>query len=168
MKFVHFILVFCLINLGFLAHASAAGLSAINELLDEDNYRSLEELRESYENHENNIKILSELEARLSQINSHKPIYLQTDKVVGGVVIAGLLFASYHVFFPPTLRVLLTSFFAVKLQSHGTYKLTMDQIKKLTSNVSMAKLKLQRSKLQLDLKRKYYCQTNVPHLLCRI
>ncbi len=175
MKLCHFIVFFCLLGLSSETFSletretrETRETSNINVLLDEDNYSALEELKTSIEKNESDLKLVKELELRLSDVNAHKPVYLQVNKIAGAATIVGILFASYHIYFPPTLRVVMAAFFAVKWQSQGSFKLSLAQIKSITTKVNDAKTRLLKINRHLELKRKFYCQTNVPHILCRI
>ncbi len=166
MKIFYWILIFCLLSVGSVGYTQTS--SRVNALLDEDNYIALESIKLNKLNADKDLKTIHEMEKRLNEFRKHKPVYLQAGKVAGAVVIIGMLVSSYQIYFPPTLRVLLTAFLTIKLENHGNFKLSAVELDQLMIGLGQFKINLNSVKSNLEIQRKFYCQTNVPHILCRI
>lgn len=139
----------------------------VNMLLDDDNYIALEKIRESRVQIKSSLNDLKLIEKKLDEKNSDKKISIKYEKVAGSVVIVGILFASYQIYCPPTLRILLSSFLTIKLKNYGVIKLSVKEVEQFKINLNKLKNALKTVETNLESQRVFHCQTNVPHILCR-
>lgn len=146
---------------------SVFAFEKVNLLLDDDNYMALEKIRESRIQINSSISDLRRIEKKLEEKNADKKMSIKYEKVAGAVVIVGILFASYQVYCPPTLRILLSSFLTIKLKNYGVIKLTAKEVEQFKLNLKKLKNALNSVEMNLEYQRVFHCQTNVPHVLCR-
>lgn len=146
---------------------SVFAFEKVNLLLDDDNYMALEKIRESRIQINSSLSDLRRIEKKLEEKNADKKISIKYEKIAGAVVIVGILFASYQVYCPPTLRILLSSFLTIKLKNYRVIKLTVKEVEQLKINLKRLKNTLSSVAMNLETQRVFHCQTNVPHILCR-
>ncbi|NOT80899.1 MAG: hypothetical protein HOP07_18085 [Bacteriovoracaceae bacterium] len=146
---------------------SVFAFEKVNLLLDDDNYMALEKIRESRIQINSSLSDLRRIEKKLEEKNADKKISIKYEKVAGAVVIVGILFASYQVYCPPTLRILLSSFLTLKLKNYGLIQLTSKEVEQFKLNLKKLKNALNSVEMNLEYQRVFHCQTNVPHVLCR-
>lgn len=144
----------------------ASSSERVDSLFEEDSTRALDSLQlKIYQLEQLRLK-LQIVDVHLAQKKSGESVYLRYERILGAVVISGIVAGASSVYFPPGLRAMIAANISVRGLKSGLIALNEVDAQKIRTNLVILNLKIKTSKSTLNREVSYYCKQVSSHDLC--
>jgi len=138
----------------------------VDSLFEEDSIRSLDSLQLKIYQLEQLKLQLQIVDVHLAQKKSGESVYLRYERILGAVVISGIVAGVSSVYFPPGLRAMIAANISVRGLKSGLIALNEVDAQKIRTNLVILNLKIKTSESTLKREVNYYCKQVSSHDLC--
>lgn len=138
----------------------------VDSLLEEDSTIALDTIQ---------LKLyqMGQLALKLQMIDLHiatrasgESVYLKFERIVGAVVLSGVIAGSASIYFPPGLRAMIAANITVRGLKSGMIVLNEMEANKIRTQLVLLRLKIKGSEASLKREAEYYCKQVSSHDLC--
>lgn len=136
----------------------------VDDLLEEDSLHELDIIQDQLD--KLNQFQLKKIEFYVAKRAKGERVYLKFERVLGAVVLAGVVAGSATIYFPPGMRVLISANILVRGMKSGTLVLSESDANIILNDLKVLKLKLESSKKTLLKTSRYYCKLVASHDIC--
>lgn len=138
----------------------------VDSLLEEDSTHALDTLQmKLYQVEQLRLK-LQIIDLHMAQRPTGESVYLKFERIVGAVVVSGIIAGSASIYFPPGMRAMIAANITVRGLKSGMVVLDELEANKIRTEFVLLKFKLQSSEVSLKREAKYYCKQVSSHDLC--
>lgn len=138
----------------------------VDLLLEEDSTNSLDAIQVKLNQVEQLRLELQIIEFHLAQRVAGESVYLKFERLVGAVVLSGIVAGSASIYFPPGMRAMISANITVRGLKSGMIVLNEMEANKIRTELVLLRMKLQGSEASLKREARYYCKQVSSHDLC--
>lgn len=144
----------------------ASSSERVDSLFEEDSARALDSLQlKIYQLEQLRLK-LQFVDVHLAQKKSGESVYLRYERILGAVVISGIVAGASSIYFPPGFRAMIAANISVRGLKSGLIALSEVDAQKIRTNLVILNLKIKTSESTLNREVSYYCKQVSSHDLC--
>jgi hypothetical protein len=144
----------------------AVSSDRVDLLLEEDSANALDAIQVKLNQVEHLRLKLQIVDFHMAQRLTGETVYLKFERIVGAVVLSGVIAGSASIYFPPGMRAMIAANITVRGLKSGMIELNEMEANKIRSELVLFRLKLQSSEVSLKREAKYYCKQVSSHDLC--
>jgi hypothetical protein len=109
---------------------------------------------------------LQNIDDHVAQKKSGESVYLRYDRILGAMVVSGIVAGSSSIYFPPGVRAMIAANITVRGFKSGMITLNDADASKIRTNMVILNLKIQTTEASLKREAKYYCKQVSSHDIC--
>lgn len=138
----------------------------VDSLLEEDSTRALDSIQLKLYQMEQLRLQLQIVDAHMAQKKSGESVYLRFERILGAMVVSGIVAGSASIYFPPGVRAMIAANISVRGLKSGMITLNEADASKIRTNLVILNLKIQTTEASLKREAKYYCKQVSSHDIC--
>lgn len=138
----------------------------VDSLLEEDSTRTLDSIQLKLYQMEQLRLQLQIVDAHMAQKKSGESVYLRFERILGAMVVSGIVAGSASIYFPPGVRAMIAANISVRGLKSGMITLNEADASKIRTNLVILNLKIQTTEASLKREAKYYCKQVSSHDIC--
>lgn len=138
----------------------------VDSLLEEDSTRALDSIQLKLYQMEQLRLQLQIIDAHMAQKKSGESVYLRFERILGAMVVSGIVAGSASIYFPPGVRAMIAANISVRGLKSGMITLNEADASKIRTNLVILNLKIQTTEASLKREAKYYCKQVSSHDIC--
>lgn len=144
----------------------AVSSDRVDFLLEEDSLKSLDSIELKLNQTLELKRQLQSIDFHLAKKSTGESVYLKFERIVGAVVVSGLVAGSASIYFPPGIRAMISAKIVARGLRSGMIELSEQDSLKIRNDLALMRLRLESTEKSLGREVQYYCKHVYYHDLC--